>query len=237
MYRDPAELAWERAQQMAQENQADTASAGTTEANEANGSAQVQQPKVPKRGRGRPKKSVKDPSTRAGRDVDLRVSDVRGDLNPDSTQLSTVREPRADQGREAPAERRNLKPNGHAESSWIAAQRTQAQAGFQAFERFAQEAPLKDAFDLYNEFVRRITDAGNRIESRRQQDKATENTCSFCEHVFTYRGTDSYYARRAFDLPDGRVQVVMSCRKSRCIDEFDRYVNDMAMRSRATLHE
>ena len=231
MYRDPAEVAWER-QERARQMEENTQTTPNQET-EANGSAAVQQPSVPKRGRGRPKKSVQDSSARASRSVDVPVSDVSRDRDADETKLQEVRKPRAHQGREATGKSGDLAVVS--EAQWNK-HRLEAVAGISAYENFIQNAPLKDAFTLFNEVSRRVVDSGQVLEDRRTAEKKTENSCSFCDHVFTYRGTDSYKARRAFDLPDGRIQVVMSCSKSKCLDEFDQYVNDMSLRSRETLH-
>jgi hypothetical protein len=231
MYRDPAEVAWER-QERARQMEENTQTTPNQET-DANGTAAVQQPSVPKRGRGRPKKSVQDGSARASRGVDLPVSDVSRNRDPDEAQLQEVRKPRAHQGREAAGKSGDLAVVS--EAQWNK-HRLEAVAGIGAYENFIQNAPLKDAFTLFNEVSRRVVDSGQVLEDRRTAEKKTENSCSFCDHVFTYRGTDSYKARRAFDLPDGRIQVVMSCSKSKCLDEFDQYVNDMSLRSRETLH-
>jgi len=230
MYRDPAEVSWERIQAMNAETQ-------TPEASADNGSAQVQQPQVPKRGRGRPKKSVQDNSPRTGRSVDVPVSDLSRDRDADQTQLQEDGESRAHKGREVARKPGDLMDAAVDSKEWGAAQRNQALLGFNAFERFIQEAPLKDAFILFNDLSTRLMTAANHIENRRLQEKKAENSCAFCDHEFTYRGSDQPKARRAFDLPNGIMQVVIACGKTKCIDAFEDYVNDMATRSRATLKE
>jgi hypothetical protein len=232
-YPDPGELAWERAKAMEAENQTETPNPAEAE---PNGSAAVQQSPMSKRGRGRPKKSVSNASARTAGSDNLRVPDVSRRRDPDPDQLSAVRQSGTHQGREATRKPRDLTKAAEPDRSALEADRNQAMLGFMTFERYIQDAPLKDAFIIFNDFSKRIIDAGNALEARRQLEKQGENACSFCDHVFTFRGTDIFKARRAFDLPDGRVQVVMACSKGKCLDEFDTYVQDMSMRSRETLH-
>jgi hypothetical protein len=108
--------------------------------------------------------------------------------------------------------------------------------GFKSFELFVAEAPLKDALVLFNQLSARLMDSANKIEERRQKEKKAENSCSFCDHEFTYRGTDMPKGRRSFDMPNGLIQVVITCNRQKCLDEFDQYINDMSLRSRETLH-
>ncbi len=129
-----------------------------------------------------------------------------------------------------------MKPNG-AHAGWGEAQRNQATLGFSAFERFIQEAPLPEAFSLFNDFSRRIIDAGNGLEARRVAERNTQNSCSYCQHVFSYVGTDMPHSRRAFDLPNGVMRVALTCKKQTCIEKFEEEINQMAQRSRANLHE
>src|SRR5208282_1458736 len=169
------------------------------------GSAEVQKPEVPKRGRGRPKKSDSNAGSRAAGNLHVPVSDVQRDRDPNQTKLSPAGQSAVDRGGAATEKRGHLtrpKENGHASAVYDQAQRNTALLGFSAFMRYIEEAPLTDALTLYNDFTRRIIDAGDAIEKRRTIEKQTENSCSFCDHVFTYRGTDSYHGRRAFDLAD-----------------------------------
>lgn len=234
MYRDPAELAWERSQ-MANEQEKPT-NPNPAEA-DVNGSAAVQQPEVPKRKRGRPPKSKPDQSARAAGSVDVLVPDVSRDRNPHEAGVQKARESRADRGRETPQERGNLKPAGDAESGWRVAQKSQAELGFVALERFLREAPLAEAFALFNDCYRKIIDMAHAIEERRQGERNTQNSCSYCDHKFTLQGTDMPHSRRAFDLPNGVMRVAITCKKGTCIDKFEEEINAMAQRSRANMHE
>lgn len=227
-YPDPGELAWKR--QMENTEQAQQ----STEA--ANGSAAMPESQVPKRKRGRPPKSNSNESARASGSDNVRVSDVSRRRDPNPDKLQEAGKSPAHRGREVAQKRSDLGSSEVIEAKMTKG-RLEATLGMDAFERYVQEAPLKDAFTLYNEFSRRIIDAGNQIEARRIAEKQSENACNFCDHVFTYRGTDVYKARRSFDLTDGRVQTIMSCARNNCLEKFDDYVNEMSTRSRANIQE
>jgi hypothetical protein len=265
IYRDPAEVAWERQERANQmsaaenpENQEQIDRAGEVDPEaearhqsqtdagpevRPNGSAAVQQSQVPKRKRGRPPKSQSNEGAGASGGDHVHLSDVRGRRDPDPSKLQTAREPATNRGREVARKPGNLaiRPkNGTSGTEvWGEAQRNQVILGFQAFDRFIEEAPVDDSTVLFNDISRRVIDAGNRIEERRQEEKRTANCCRFCGHEFTYRGSDTPFARRPFDLANGVIEVVIACRRSKCVQEFDDYVNDMSMstKTREHLHE